>query len=99
WVNEATQITPTDPDADTVTATPRKLAGLTFASNESLADSQPSLYDAMAAGLVRAMALEFDRAAFFGTGVAPQIRGLDTVAGPQLIPFGVASPNIDPLPH
>src|SRR5262245_8544811 len=83
WTNEGSPITPSDPNADTVTATPRKLAGLTQVSNETLADSSPSAYEVIAATLVRSIALKFDQGFFEGTGSAPEIRGLSNVVGRQ----------------
>jgi HK97 family phage major capsid protein len=81
WVAEAGTITSTDANADTVVATPRKLAGLQRTSNEVLADSNPSLFEVVAAGLVRSLALKADLGFFEGSGTAPEIRGLANVAG------------------
>jgi hypothetical protein len=60
WVAEAGTISPTDPTADQITATPRKLAGLTVMSNEVIADSNPSVLDWAAIGLLRSLSLKFD---------------------------------------
>src|SRR6266536_2985281 len=81
WVAEAGTITSTYANADTVVATPRKLAGLQRTSNEVLADSNPSLFEVVAAGLVRSLALKADLGFFEGSGTAPEIRGLANVAG------------------
>jgi HK97 family phage major capsid protein len=93
WVSEGNAITSTSADADTVTATPRKLAALETITNETLADSQPSIYEAITAGLVRSMALEADRAFYYGTGVAPQPRGLANTAGVQFQATGAPEPD------
>lgn len=81
WTAEAGTITASDPNADTVTATPRKLAALVRASNESLADASPSIGEAINRTLARSLALSFDLGGFTGSGTAPTIRGLANVAG------------------
>jgi HK97 family phage major capsid protein len=88
WVAEAQVIASTDGNADTITATPRKLAGLQRVSNEALADSSPSLFERIGAGLVRSIALRADLGFFEGTGTAPQIRGLANVAGIGVVSAG-----------
>jgi HK97 family phage major capsid protein len=93
WTNEGSPITASDPGGDTVTAVPRKLAGLTQVSNETLADSSPSVYEIIAATLVRSIALKFDKGAFEGTGTAPEIRGLANVSGIQTSVGG--APDLD----
>jgi len=89
WTAEGATISSTDANADTVTATPRKLAGLQPISNETLADSSPSLFEVVASGLVRAIALKADLGFFEGTGTAPEIRGLKNVAGIGTVSMGV----------
>lgn len=64
WVAEGGTITASDPDADTVTATPRKLAALTVVSNELIADSQPEVAGMLGETLARAMALKLDLSCF-----------------------------------
>lgn len=81
WTDEAGTISSSDAAADSITATVRKLAALQQVSNESLADSNPSLLDAVSAGLVRSVGLAFDLGFFEGTGSAPAIRGLKNVSG------------------
>jgi HK97 family phage major capsid protein len=81
WVSEGGTISSTDANADTVTATPRKLASLQQVTNEVLADPYPSIFEVIAAGLVRSVALRFDLGCFEGSGTAPEIRGLSNVAG------------------
>ncbi|OZM84095.1 phage major capsid protein [Pseudonocardia sp. MH-G8] len=98
WVAEAGVISSTDANADTITATPRKLAGLQRVSNETLTDSSPSLFERIAAGLVRSIALKADVGFYQGTGTAPQIRGLANVAGIGAVSAGAngATPaNLD----
>lgn len=81
WTPEAGTISSTDAAADSITATMRKLAALQAVSNEALTDSNPSLLDAVSAGLVRSVGLAFDLGVFEGSGTAPAIRGLKNVSG------------------
>jgi HK97 family phage major capsid protein len=100
WTAEAGTISSTDANADTVTATPRKLAGLQRTSNEALADSNPSLYERIAAGLVRSIALKADLGFYEGSGTAPEIRGLKNVSGIGSVSMGTngATPTtLDPF--
>jgi len=100
WVAEAGTITSTDMAADQVTATPRKLAGLQRASNESLDDSQPQLVGVVEASLMRSVSLRFDLGVYEGTGTAPSIRGLKNVSGIQTYSMGtngLALANLDPF--
>lgn len=81
WTAEGDAIVSVDAGADSITATVRKLAALQAVSNEAISDSNPSLLDAVSAGLVRSVGLTFDLGFFEGSGVAPQIRGLKNVVG------------------
>jgi HK97 family phage major capsid protein len=83
WTSEGATITASDPGADTLTATPRKLAALVRAGNESLADSSPSIGEMLNRQMARSLALSFDLGAFEGSGTAPAIRGLKNVVGIQ----------------
>jgi HK97 family phage major capsid protein len=98
WTSEGAEITPSDPNADAVVATPRKLAALTYCSNEIVADSNPSAQNTVAELLARAIALKADLGFFEGTGTAPQIRGLKNVSGIQTLEMGTngaALSNLD----
>lgn len=81
WTSEGSEITPTDPDLDEVTATPRKLAARVIVSNETIADSNPDVVRLLEMQLVRALSLELDRAVYMGSGTPPEITGLDNVTG------------------
>lgn len=81
WTAEGDPIVSVDAAADSITATMHKLAALQAVSNEAIADSNPSLLDAVSAGLVRSVGLSFDLGFFEGSGVAPEIRGLKNVVG------------------
>lgn len=100
WTAEGEEITPSDPNADIVTATPRKLAALSYCSNELVADSNPSAQNAVADNLARSLALKLDRAFFEGSGTAPEIRGLKNQSGIQTVSMGTdgaALTNLDPI--
>lgn len=100
WVAEGAEINPVDPGGEGVEVTPRKVAALVKASNESLADSNPAVAEHVENRLLRAMALKADLGFFEGTGTAPQIRGLANVSGIQTVDMGAtagaAPTNLDP---
>lgn len=100
WTAEGTEITPTDPNADVVTATPRKLAGLVYASNELVSDSNPDAQNVLAENLARSVALKLDKSFYEGSGTAPEIRGLKNQSGIQTVSMGAngaALTNLDPF--
>lgn len=100
WVAEGATITASDPDADSIVATPRKLAALTVASNELIADSSPEVAGMLGETLARALALKLDLGVLEGTGTAPEIRGLKNTSGIQTVSMGTngATPtNLDPF--
>ena len=82
WYAELDPIGPGDPTGDELTLTPRKVAALSTLSNEAVNDSSPSALDAVGTAMMRAVALEADRAYFAGTGAAnDQPTGVLTLAG------------------
>jgi len=85
WYAEASAIAPTDPTFATLTAVPRKLAALTQFSNEVLDDSDPSIASVLNDHLLTTLALKLDAGLLEGTGTAPEIRGLKSIAGTQTI--------------
>lgn len=100
WTAEGATITASDPGADTVTATPRKLAALVRAGNESLADSSPSVGEAINRQLARSLALSADLGFFEGSGTAPVIKGLKNVTGISTASMGAngaALADLDPI--
>jgi HK97 family phage major capsid protein len=68
WYSELEEIGPGDPTGDQLTLTPKKCAALTVLSNEAVDDASPSVLDATGTAMVRAVALEVDRAFFAGAG-------------------------------
>jgi HK97 family phage major capsid protein len=99
WVAEGATISATDPTLNETLATPRKLAVLTQASNELIADSNPAVLDVLLRNHLRSLALKFDLGAFEGSGTAPEIRGLKNVVGIGSVSLGAngSTPaNLDP---
>lgn len=75
-------IGPGDPQGNDLKLEPRKVAALSTLSNEAVTDSSPSALDAVGSSMMRAVALEADRAYFAGTGgSANQPTGILTLAG------------------
>ncbi|GAA4863894.1 phage major capsid protein [Saccharopolyspora cebuensis] len=100
WTAEGAEIAVSDPSADVVTATPRKLAALSFMSNELVSDSNPAAQDMVAENLARAVALKLDRGFFEGSGTAPEITGLRNQPGIQTYSMGTDGgplTNLDPF--
>lgn len=100
WTAEAAEIAVSDPTADSVVAVPRKLASLTYVSNEAFDDSEPGIGDLVMESIARQMSLKLDLGFFEGTGTAPVIRGLKNVAGIQSVSMGAngaALTNLDPV--
>lgn len=88
WRSEGEAIPPSDPTFATLTATPRKLAALVQFSNEVIDDSHPSVVDLVRRHVSTILALRLDLAAFEGSGVAPEIRGIRATPGIQEIVAG-----------
>jgi HK97 family phage major capsid protein len=100
WTAEAGTISPTDASISQVTATPRKLAGLSQVSNELLRDSEPSVIDLLGRSITRSLALKADLGFFEGSGVGAEITGLKGTSGIGAVSMGTngAIPtNLDPF--
>ncbi|WIB76793.1 phage major capsid protein [Curtobacterium sp. MCPF17_002] len=69
WVDEDEEIPESDMAADEVAITPKKVAGLTRVSNESVDDTNPQVTGLIGAGLTRDISRKID-AAFFGAAPA-----------------------------
>ncbi|MFM8847850.1 MAG: phage major capsid protein, partial [Actinomycetota bacterium] len=81
-------MTAADPTASTLTATPKKFAGLTVVSNELLADSDPAILDAVAQDLVAQIGRKLDLGLFEGTGSNNQPTGLKATSGINEVSMG-----------
>lgn len=78
WTGEGEEIGTSDPKVDDIGIIPKKLAGLTVVTNETLADTNPAADSIVGDGLTRDIARKVD-AAFFGSndGSALQPEGLE----------------------
>lgn len=84
WYDELEPITPDGPNGDDLTLEPKKCASLARFSNEAVNDSNPAVLDVAGQSMVRAVALEVDRACFAGTG-GKQPVGILTMALPSVV--------------
>lgn len=80
WVPEGAEIPVSDPDVDEVLVVPAGLKGLCVASNELVADSDPSALDVVGQGLVRDLRTKLD-AAWLGNTVTNGPNGLESLTG------------------
>ena len=87
WRNENAAIGTSDPTFDRVAFTARSLACLVIASRELLEDTV-NIETALDNALTQAVALEVDRVALRGSGVAPAPQGLRTLAGVNEVSMG-----------
>jgi HK97 family phage major capsid protein len=99
WRNENALVAESDPTFDAVTLQARSLAVIVKASVELLQDSV-NIEAALNNALAQALAREIDRVAMFGSGTAPEPRGVYTTAGISTISMGTngaAIGNYDPI--
>ncbi len=100
WANEGDDLLTSDMVADTITATPRKLAALNVISNEVRVDSVPAILNALGTSMVRALALRLDKGIYEGSGIAPEVRGLRNTSGVGSVSMGAngaALANLDAI--
>lgn len=95
WYDELDEIAPNDPSTSEVVVTPFKTAGLTLLSNESVADSDPSIAENTAAAIADQIAKAIDTA-YFGNTTAKSFNGLLSLASTAVDP-GAALTNLDPF--
>lgn len=99
WRAENSAVVESEPTFDAIDFDPKSLACLVKVSNELLADTV-NAGDALVQALTAAMALQLDYAAFFGSGVGNEPRGLDSLAGVPTVTLGTgngAAPDWDML--
>lgn len=89
WRNEAAAVAESDPTFGRVTFTPKSLAVLVKVSRELLEDSL-NIETLLPQIITSAMAVELDRVSLFGTGTAPQPRGVVNFAGVQSVEHDAA---------
>lgn len=88
WRNENAAVAESDPTFERVTFTARTLAVLTRISYELFSDMSQAGAETIEGELIKAVALELDRAALRGTGTAPEPRGVLNQTGVTLIANG-----------
>lgn len=96
WRLEAGAVAESGPTFGRVTLTPRSLAVLVTASREVLEDSL-NIEATLPQIIASAMAVEVDRVALFGSGVAPEPRGVVNIAGINSVALGGALTNYSKL--
>ena len=99
WRNEGAAIATSDAAFSAVVLQPRSLAVLVILSQELLEDSV-NLSEGLARAFAGSFAVELDRVALFGSGTAPEPRGIFNTAGVNIFSMGVngsALTNFDPL--
>jgi HK97 family phage major capsid protein len=96
WRAEAGQVAESDPTLDRVTLTPRSLAVMCKVSRELFEDSL-NLATALPNIIGAAMAVELDRVALFGSGVAPQPLGIANTPGISTVAHNAVLSSYAPL--
>lgn len=99
WRAENTDVAESDPTFGIVTLEAKSLAVLVKVSIELLQDSV-NIDEILQTVLINAMALELDRAAFFGSGTGNQPLGLFNISGMNSVSMGAngaAPSSYDPL--
>jgi HK97 family phage major capsid protein len=84
WVNEASQLTQSEPVVGQLTLTPKKLAAFSVLSNELLADSSFDVVSWLTELFAEAIAMELDNQIFNGMAFTPLISNISqsvTAAG------------------
>jgi HK97 family phage major capsid protein len=100
FVAEGDVIPTSSPSAESIVATPRKIATLAALTNEVIADANPDVLNVVAKDMTRSLALRFDIGAFEGSGTAPEFRGLRNITGIQSVSMGAdgaALTSLDPF--
>jgi HK97 family phage major capsid protein len=96
WTAEGQEINVSEADVDELVVTPKALKALTIASNELVADSDPSAVELLGAGIVRDMQVRLD-SAYFGNVVTNGPSGIQSVTGVQTVAAGTSITNLDPF--
>ncbi|MFC7544850.1 phage major capsid protein [Plantactinospora sp. GCM10030261] len=80
-IAESANVPLSDPNAESLTAVPRKFMQGTRVPNEVLADSKPAALEQLSRSLIRSVGLAYDLSCFEGNGTAPNVRGFKNVSG------------------
>lgn len=100
WYAEGADITLDDADLGEEVVRPRKVAGLSKASNELVSDSSPAAAQVIGDSIARSIATKIDAALYGnapGTGVPPKGIGAFTDAALSLVTAPAAWANVDPF--
>lgn len=96
WRGEAEGVDESDPSFTRVSLAPKSLAVLVKVSRELLEDSL-NIETALIDALTKAMALEVDRMALFGSGTGNEPQGLTKMTGINAVAHGAALASYAPL--
>lgn len=99
WRNEAASIAASDGTLGKITLTARSLAGLVVVSRELLEDAA-EIDDQVRTAFAAQFALIVDKAALYGSGTAPEPRGVKNTSGITTVSMGTNGAqvaNYDPL--
>jgi HK97 family phage major capsid protein len=96
WTQEGQEIVVSEADVDELVVTPKALKALTIASNELVADSDPSALTLLGQGIVRDMQVRLDLA-YWGNVTTNGPSGIQSVTGVQTVAAGTSISNLDPF--
>ncbi|MFP1631215.1 phage major capsid protein [Zhengella sp. ZM62] len=96
WRNENAAVAESDPTFAQVTFTPRSLAVLVKVSREVLMDSI-NMETLLPSIMASAMAVELDRVALFGSGSAPEPKGIVNITGVEEVAHDDTLDSYTPL--
>jgi HK97 family phage major capsid protein len=88
WLSESGTVVASDGGFDQVLMQPRTLAARTDLSRKMVLQATPEAEEITRRDLAASLGLEIDRAALFGSGVAPEPRGVANVVGIGSLPLG-----------
>lgn len=98
WVAEGAEIIPDDGVFDELEVSTCKVAGMSVASNEMIADSSPEALQLVGAGIARQIAQQIDRAFFTEPALSsPAPAGLGSLTGITTVSAGSAFTSLDPF--
>jgi HK97 family phage major capsid protein len=81
WIAELGEFPVSDPGLELVTAKPPKVGLVSGLSIEAFDDLSPETFALAQTQLLRAVALAYDKGLFFGSGTAPEPRGVANTTG------------------
>jgi HK97 family phage major capsid protein len=88
WRTEIQEVDPSDQTFTQVPLTPKRLSSMTILTRQLIAQSAPDIENLVREDLAAVMATTLDFASLFGSGVAPEPRGIINQPGIQRFTFG-----------